>query len=150
MSTALAVAASVVSAVGSFSQGVSNKRFADRQSARLLSDAAESRKLGALDAELIAQDSRREQGAAIAAAGGSGFAVDGTVNDALGSIATSFALDGQRARYEAGRRAAALKTEAWETRIRGRQSLLKGTLDGTGSLLSAGAQIAAAGQRGGA
>lgn len=129
-----------LSAGSSIASGAMARSASRRTAARLEADAEERRRVGAIEGDLILEEGRRAEGAAIAQAAAGGFTVDDSVQDALASIARAHALDARSARYGASRDAMRMSVEAAEQRAQGTASLISGAASAGGTLLTTAAR----------
>ena len=118
-------------------QGLGRFREGQRRSLLLTQDAAEARRLGAIDAAAIDEQQTRAIGAALARQGASGFAVDDSALAVIGDLAARFSLEAQNARHEGQRQARRLLDQAATARREGRLSLLAGIGDAAGIAINA-------------
>lgn len=137
-----------IEAAGSIYEGVAARREGRRVQREKNQDAQVQKFIGAREADAIREEGRRVEGAAIAAAGASGFAVGGSALDVVGQIVRQREAEALAAKYGAQVRAQGLEREGRAAKRRGGRTFVT-SLFKAGASIAAGAKKAADGGAGG-
>ncbi len=136
--SSLASIGTALTVVGSLAQGVMAMQAGQEQSALLLQQAEQEKRIGAIEEDRTRRQFQFQMGQQAIELAGRGIRLDSPVAMFLGETAArEMSFEAQAVRSGRGTRAQEMTHQARQVRAQGMQGLLRGTLSAAGNLLTA-------------